>query len=413
MENSYKNPIGITSQFSFCGLPFRLDTYAGCAYSCTYCFARLRGGNVNTKKIRIANPDLIISKFKNAINKPKYTTGIIAEFIRNQTPLHFGGMSDPFQPIESTKKITLQILKYLCSIQYPLVISTKSNLLANPQYLEILKDNPYVVVQFSFSTIQDSVGELVEPYALKPSEILKAIEHLSKHDVKTTIRWQPYIPNVSDSPTDFVQTANNVGVKHIGFEHLKLPVERDNPLWKKLVSKLQFDITKYYKDLNCVSDGRELVLPTLIKLSTALLVKSECHKVGLSFGAADNEIQHLSDYDCCCSGIDQFIGFENWNKFQIGYAIKKSIGKKIKFSTIGNQWRPQGSIDQYLNSKTRIEKSNGHNKIDHYIYSRWEDLNSPFNPTRYFGVVDTDERDDSGMRVYEWNDSLELENYWI
>lgn len=34
LEYTYNNPLSITSQFSFCGLPFRLDTYAGCSIGC-------------------------------------------------------------------------------------------------------------------------------------------------------------------------------------------------------------------------------------------------------------------------------------------------------------------------------------------------------------------------------------------
>jgi hypothetical protein len=57
---------------------------------------------------------------------------------------------------------------------------------------------------------------------------LKAIEKISKAEIKTTIRWQPYIPNVSELTDKFVQKVANVGVKHIGFEHLKLPLEKDH-----------------------------------------------------------------------------------------------------------------------------------------------------------------------------------------
>lgn len=53
--DKYSTPFGLIGQFSFCGLPLRLDTYAGCGLSCTYCFARLRGGGALTSKIRKPN----------------------------------------------------------------------------------------------------------------------------------------------------------------------------------------------------------------------------------------------------------------------------------------------------------------------------------------------------------------------
>ena len=406
MTKEYKTPLGLTSQFSFCGLPLRLDTYAGCALSCTYCFARLRGGNSNTNRIRFADSKLIVKKFKNAIEQPDNTTGVVAELIRNRTPIHLGGMSDPFQPIEKREKISLAILKYLCSINYPIVISTKSTLLSDNEYLDVLKSNKNTVVQFSFSTLVDDISRIVEPSSYLPSEILKCITKLSASGIKTTVRWQPYIPNVSESPEKFIPIIEATGIQHLGFEHLKLPVEKNNPLWQKLTNKLSFDIREFYTKLESKTDGRELILPTEYKIKTALLVKKELRNRNITFGSADNDIQYLSDNNCCCSGVDQFEGFENWNKFQIAHAVKKSKGENITFDLIANEWSPVGAIDKYLNSDSRMTKQNGHNKIADYIKARWENLNSDFNPTRFYGVKDSGERDGNGYRIFEWDKQI-------
>jgi hypothetical protein len=269
-----------------------------------------------------------------------------------------------------------------------------------------LRSNPNVVLQFSFSTCDDITSKIVEPQSFRPSIILKAIEKISKAEIKTTIRWQPYIPNVSESTDQFVQKVANVGVKHIGFEHLKLPLEKDHILWKRLLSNLNFDIKEYYTSLGAFIDGRELILPAKYKAIRALEVRNEAHKYQLSFGSADNDIQYLSDYNCCCSGIDQFIGFENWNKFQIAYAIKKSNGRDIRFDSIKDEWHPTGAIDKYLNSKSRIKASEGHNTIRDYMEKRWEDLGSSFNPTKFHGVFYNGKVDDNGFKIYSWTDEV-------
>ncbi len=411
MKETYKNTLGLTSQFSFCGLPFRLDTYAGCALSCNYCFARLRGGNLLSNRIRIADPTQIINRFKNAFKHPLTSTGIISELIRNRSPLHFGGMSDPFQPIEKNKKVSYVVLKYLCSIEYPVVISTKSIIVADDEYVNLLKSNPNILVQFSFSTTQDKLSDIVEPSAYAPSKIMRAIEILSKYGIKTSVRWQPFIPGFSEEPAEFVSSFNNIGIKHIGFEHLKLPLEKNNPLWKKLSAKLNYDIRDYYLKNGSTNDGRELILPPEIKIKNALKVKKECASNNITFGSADNEIQYLSDNDCCCSGVDQFDGFENFNKFQISYAIKKSQGNRIKFNLISEEWRPSGSIDKHLNSKSRLSKNDKFNSVEDYIHNRWENLISPFNPSKFYGIKSTHERDDNGFRIFEWdNKIIDLKN---
>lgn len=318
-------------------------------------------------------------------------------------PIHFGGMSDPFQPIEKEMKISLKVLKYLCEIKYPIVISTRSDLLAENNYLSILKSNPFVVIQFSFSSSKDEISNISEPFAIKPSKVFKTIEKLSTEGIKTTVRWQPYIPNVSESPADFISSISSLGIKHLALEHLKLPVERDSDLWLRLSKKLDFDIYKYYQSKKSSLDGREFILPPDYKLRRAMEVKMEVNRRNITFGAADNEIQYLSDNDCCCSGVDQFEGFENWNKFQIGYAVKRSNFQEITFDSIRSEWFPVGAIDKHLNSKSRIPKcSENHNGFLDYVKNRWQNLDSNFNPSQFYNVEYSGREDKNNMKIYTW-----------
>ena len=405
MEYNYFNPLSVTSQFSFCGLPFRLDTYAGCAFGCSYCFARIRGGNINSKKLKIADPNLIITKFKNALRENSAHNGILTEYIRNKMPVHFGGMSDPFQSIEKEYKSSLKVLKYLASINYPVVISTKSVLLEKEPYLSVLKSFTNVVVQFSFSTLKEDISKIIEPNVAKPTELMKTVEILSSNGIKTAIRWQPYIPFLSESPKEFISKVSNLGAFHLGFEHLKFPLENNNSLNSKIQKLTDVNLLEYYRDNKSNYDGRELVLPFDIKLKMINQVKEEANKYSMTFGAADNEFQFLSDTNCCCSGVDQIEGFENWNKYQIGYAVKKTTNNnncQILFSSIEDEWKPTGAIDKHMNSKSRLTKTENHNTVERYIKDRWQNLDSSFNPTKFFGVTFNGKLDENGMKIYNW-----------
>src|ERR1039457_3699348 len=100
----YTTPFSITSQFAFCGLPLRLDSYRGCGFRCSYCFARYRGGNLPGDAIVPADPQQIARKLDRALVTEK--GGVIAQFLRRRTPLHCGGMSDPLQPAETRHRVT-------------------------------------------------------------------------------------------------------------------------------------------------------------------------------------------------------------------------------------------------------------------------------------------------------------------
>ena len=53
-------------------------------------------------------------------------------------PIHWGGMSDPFQPIEKNIRASYECLKLLAETKYPFVVSTKGKLVVDPEYLDLL-----------------------------------------------------------------------------------------------------------------------------------------------------------------------------------------------------------------------------------------------------------------------------------
>jgi len=400
----FTTPISITSQFPFCGLPLRLDTYGGCAFSCFYCFARYRAeATFGRDNIRPADPETVRRIFRLAIDLERFPRGIVAQCLRRRMPIHFGGMSDGFQPAESKYRVTEGTLKILARYHYPTVISTKGALIAETLYTDLLRAIGPVVVQFSFSTTRDDTARKVEPFATAPSSLLRTMEVLSKRGIIVTCRWQPFIPGLSEGPQEFISRAVSAGARHIALEHLKVPVERSHYLWQRLVEAVGKDLCQEYIRLGARKDGREYVLPAEEKLHTVLQAARVARSMGVSFGSADNEFQYLSDGACCCSGVDQFPGFENWFKHQIGHALRKCRGKKITYESIAGEWTPRGPIDRYVNPDSRLSARLGREaSVRDHVRAKWDSLTSPGSPGSFYGVkcLPTSTH---GRRTYCWD----------
>lgn len=128
------------SQIILCEVPIRYDTYSGCSHGCKYCFAYRKG---NIEKIGIGESYNELKKFIEGDR-----TGGDVNWCDWQIPIHWGGMSDPFQPLEREKGLSLKVLKLFRETQYPFIVSTKNKLIAEGEYFdEITKCN--CVVQFS------------------------------------------------------------------------------------------------------------------------------------------------------------------------------------------------------------------------------------------------------------------------
>ena len=98
------------SQCTLCDLPISFDTYKGCTHACSYCFVK--------RKKDISEVDFGESA-DSLLNFIKGKRDQKTKWCDWQIPIHWGGMSDPFQPAEAIHRRSLECLKVLEKTQYP------------------------------------------------------------------------------------------------------------------------------------------------------------------------------------------------------------------------------------------------------------------------------------------------------
>jgi len=402
-DRQYENPLTVTSQFPFCGLPLRLDSYIGCQFQCGFCYARNR--IEDHSGIAPAVPGYLRRTFKRAFSGGEPRKGLAAEFLRRRVPIHFGGMSDPFQDLEKRFRVSLDYLTTLRDFEYPTVISTRGVLVAEEPYLSLLCEMRNVIVQFSMTSTSDQYRRQLEPYSPSSVSLLNAMSRLSKVGIRVTCRWQPYVPGKTEAPTEFVRAVANAGARHLALEHLKVPIDANAKAWRRFETESGVAWRHEYKNGSAIREGREYVLRGREKLERIQVVAGLTRESRMTFGAADNEYQYLSDTKCCCAGVDQFEGFENWFKHQIGYAVRKSESEIITYESIVNEWSPVGSVDRFLNSHTRLgRKLRTKGTVSDHIRFRWNRPEVYGSPASFFGVLPTEEFSPAGLRIYRWNE---------
>lgn len=213
-----------------CHYTKRLDTYGcGCAHDCGYCYAKslldFRG---------LWHPDapavVSMQKVRNAIRK--LNAGDI---------VRLGGMTDCFQPIEKKRRVTYQTIQKLNKARVGYLIVTKSALVADDEYINIM-DKSLAHVQITVTTTDDEKSLTYEKASV-PSERIKAIEKLQRDGFDVQLRLSPYIPDFVD-----MNVINAVKCDKILVEFLRV-----NPFIKK-----HFDID--YSEYT-VKDGGYQHLP--------------------------------------------------------------------------------------------------------------------------------------------------------
>jgi DNA repair photolyase len=168
-----------------CNYPTRLDLYGcGCQHDCSYCYAKSLLHFRN-----LWNPDIPsvadIEKVKSKVKR-----------IPENVIVRLGGMTDCFQPIEKTVRNTYNTIKELNKLNKHYLIVTKSSLIADEEYIDII-DKKLAHIQISVTSTDDEITKTYEKASLI-SERIKAIEKLNSLGYDVTLRLSPFMPELVD-----------------------------------------------------------------------------------------------------------------------------------------------------------------------------------------------------------------------
>lgn len=182
-KSFYKTVTG--NEGNKCKYPTRLDVYGcGCQHDCSYCYAKS------------------LLSFRGLWN-PQDPAGADIEKVRKRiekippgTVVRLGGMTDCFQDVERTHRLTLQTIRALVERRVSFLVVTKSDLVADDIYLDAM-DKDLAHIQISVTTTDDS-RSLTYEKAPVPSRRIKAIEKLYDAGFDVSLRLSPFIPEYID-----------------------------------------------------------------------------------------------------------------------------------------------------------------------------------------------------------------------
>src|SRR5690606_9008928 len=107
--------------------------------------------------------------------------------------LRIGSMSDAFMWMDKKYRVTLELLKILKFYDYPYIIFTRSDLVADDEYMQAMAPR-LASVQMSISSLNMSLTRQLEPGAPAPERRLQALQKLAQNGFWTTVRINPLFP---------------------------------------------------------------------------------------------------------------------------------------------------------------------------------------------------------------------------
>lgn len=198
----FKSPFKLVNSHTTCQqclYAFEVDTYGrGCVHNCVYCYAKAEltvHGYWNNPYPVPVDINSIRNTFYTIFETDKRSKW--REIMDRRIPIRIGSMSDSFMYMDKKIGVTKEFLKILNHYNYPYLIFTRSDLIAQEEYLQLIDPN-LAAIQFSMSSTNDALNKLIEPGAPSAERRLKALSKINKLGYWTTVRINPLFPIYPD-----------------------------------------------------------------------------------------------------------------------------------------------------------------------------------------------------------------------
>jgi DNA repair photolyase len=235
------------------GFDRSINPYRGCEHGCVYCFARPThaflgmspGVDFESRLFAKPNAAALLAK---ELSASGYVPKVIA----------MGTNTDPYQPLERTRRITRQVLEVLSDCNHPVGIVTKSALVTRDiDILAPMAAKRLARVALSVTTLDRDLARTLEPRASTPAKRLGAIRALADAGIPASVMVAPIIPALTDAEMESIlEAALAAGATGAGYGLLRLPLEIKD-LFTEWLDAHAPDKAKRVLDLvRSVRDGR-------------------------------------------------------------------------------------------------------------------------------------------------------------
>lgn len=233
---------------------YGMNLYRGCEHNCVYCDGRAEKYNVEGEfgsnvAVKVNALEILSRELDPSKKRVPFRPGFV---------MVGGGVGDGYQPAEETYKLTRGVLELLYRLNWPIHILTKSTLVERD--LDIIKkinEQKKAIVSFSFSSADDRISKIFEPWAPPPLRRLETMARFKKEGIACGLFLMPVIPFITDTPEKMEETikqARSVGVDFIIFGGMTLKEGRQKEYFYSALKKHYPDLLPQY--INIYRDNK-------------------------------------------------------------------------------------------------------------------------------------------------------------
>ena len=434
MAMDYMSP-RISSEVYECGLPLTFDQYSRCRFECAYCFAAfvksvnagMRADGIQAsqydKPIRCVDVEWVkrLWTMPDKIVRLRGSIPMILALIGKRAPLHWGGLSDPFDYTEEKVQTGLELLHFFRALNYPVVFSTKGVLPSLDPWRAVL-DHGNFRFQFSIITPEQHKADVVDKGCPTVDQRFEAMRVVSKEmGLVTTLRLRPIIPGVvtPEQCLELIERAHNCGATGVSTEFFCMETRGFHNRWRYEVMSAVggINLFEFYKRESPGQAGYLRLNPEMKRVYFEPM-HALATKLKMRFAVSDFHHKHLNNCVGCCavyndgeialgaSGTEQV----PWiNRGTVTYAVQ--LGKRNGEVHRQEIDRHLDWADYLMNSDSQGIMSDNHKRglnrnctLKDYLRREWNDPDGSIHSLyRYTnGLLAPTSVDENGDVVYRY-----------
>ena len=341
----YTTGIRFTSDGFDCALPVAIDSHSHCSYGCLYCFSdNLIQSRVKTgvdigqmplgiiERIFSGEPGKKYEQIRKALKYDNKKNGYPA-------PVQLGAICDPCDNIERNQGWLLKLMDIAIKYNQPIRMSTKGRIFQVPEYLKKISEAPQLFwVAFSIISPDDEMMAKIDRYAPTPTERLKTMKLLSNAGVKTSLRFRPIFPGISDSTKnhpkaykELIEKAKESGAIAISYECGFTPggvTQEIKKRWDRFGEICGVDYLNVYKNFG---KSNSCTRPSYTWTENIMhAIAEEAKKNQLTIGVSDPVWKQLTETGCCCGILPDDEVFGNWERENATNMLMRSKNEDIE-----------------------------------------------------------------------------------
>ncbi|MCJ7632541.1 radical SAM protein [Candidatus Bathyarchaeota archaeon] len=183
------------------GFEWCINQYDGCSHGCKYCY----GMAIRRKKyedwLKVKPRKDVIPSLEKDIKKLTKNSVTIKD-------IFLGSITDSYQPMEYTNKLTRQIIEVLKQNELPFTILTKNDLVLRD--IDLFKHYKLCRIGVTITSFDEDFRRILEPFSANYERRTKVLKTLKDAGVSTYLSCEPIFPVKEADPISIVKELKDI-----------------------------------------------------------------------------------------------------------------------------------------------------------------------------------------------------------